>query len=150
MNEVLDMGARETDTRRNVERNYSVMSLIMIGTFLFAWTPYAVSVLYLTINGSTPKHLVTVSAVFAKTSSLYNPVIYCIFLEDFRNKCRNFFESTWKSVLVMFICACKHSQLYGSVRRKPHSHVEQDGGVSPQLETVVFFTRHNSRTSADV
>ena len=89
--DAVDMGDGVGETRRKMERQQTIMSFVMIGTFIFAWSPYAGCVLVLTIRGSVPNLLLKVSSLFAKTSTLYNPIIYSIFVEEFRNGCKKLF-----------------------------------------------------------
>lgn len=60
------------------EKKMAKMCFLMIFTFLISWMPYIV-ICFLVVNGSG--HLVTptvsiVSYLFAKSSTVYNPVIY--------------------------------------------------------------------------
>ena len=67
------------------------MSMVLIATFLMAWTPYSVCVFVVTVNGHVPAGLLSFASVFAKSSTLYNPIIYSIFMKDFRDRCKRFF-----------------------------------------------------------
>ena len=89
--DAVDLGDGVGETRRKMERQQTMMSFVMIGTFILAWSPYAGCVLVLTIRSSVPDLLLKVSALFAKTSTLYNPIIYSIFVEEFRNGCKKLF-----------------------------------------------------------
>ena len=88
---LLNMGSTVIESRKKMERQQTVMSLVIIGAFLFAWSPYACCVLVLTAQGSLSGKLLDIASVFAKTSSMYNPIIYLIFVEDFRVRCKQFF-----------------------------------------------------------
>ncbi|XP_076044873.1 parapinopsin-like [Oratosquilla oratoria] len=81
----------------HAERRVAVMVVVMGITFLLAWTPY--SVLALLIAFGQP-HLVTpeaaaAPAIFAKSSCIYNPIIYVGLNTQFRSAwqrlmcCRN-------------------------------------------------------------
>ena len=74
--------------RKKLERKHCMMTLVMVGAFLAAWSPYALCVLFLTIMGSFPDKLLMVSAYIAKSSTLFNPIIYSIYLKDFRRRCK--------------------------------------------------------------
>lgn len=67
------------------------ISAMMAAGFLVAWTPYAVMSLYSAVAG--PEHMpaivTIVPAMFAKSSSLYNPLIYFFAYKTFR-------QSFWK------------------------------------------------------
>ncbi|XP_020913977.1 rhodopsin [Exaiptasia diaphana] len=62
------------------------MSLIMVLAFMFAWTPYAVVALYSSFvaNDLSPT-AATIPAMFAKSSTFYNPIIYFFMYTKFRN-----------------------------------------------------------------
>ena len=66
------------------ERQHSLMIGVVILSFFFAWSPYAICVIYGTVVGSAPPTLITYSALFAKFSVMFNPIIYAIFYKDFR------------------------------------------------------------------
>ena len=63
----------------------------MITTFLLAWTPYALCVFVLSANGYVHSNLYCAAAIFAKMSSLYNPIIYICFTNGFRAHCKAVF-----------------------------------------------------------
>uniref|UniRef100_G3T4R9 Opsin-3 n=1 Tax=Loxodonta africana TaxID=9785 RepID=G3T4R9_LOXAF len=68
------------------EKKLAKMCLFMIFTFLICWMPYIV-ICFLVVNGYG--HLVTptisiVSYLFAKSSTVYNPVIYTFMIRKFR------------------------------------------------------------------
>ena len=61
------------------EKRSTVMVAVMIGAFLVAWTPYSILALVETFNGknyAVSPVLATVPSLFAKTSSVLNPIIY--------------------------------------------------------------------------
>ncbi|XP_039739139.1 opsin-3 isoform X1 [Pteropus medius] len=68
------------------EKKMAKMCFVMIFTFLISWMPYIV-ICFLVVNGYG--HLVTptvsiVSYLFAKSSTVYNPVIYIFMIRKFR------------------------------------------------------------------
>nr|XP_004653495.2 opsin-3 isoform X1 [Jaculus jaculus] len=68
------------------EKKVAKMCFLMVTVFLACWMPYVV-ICFLVVNGSG--HLVTptvsvVSYVFAKSSTVYNPVIYVFMIRKFR------------------------------------------------------------------
>lgn len=81
----------ETSIRERRESRNSIMVFVLVSAFLISWAPYASCVLVLTVSGNINGTMLTVSAVFAKTSTLYNPIIYIIFMRDFRYRCLVFF-----------------------------------------------------------
>ena len=67
------------------------MAFVMSFCFLFAWTPYAVVSLYAVIK--VPEQIISplvasLPALFAKTSTLYNPIIYFLLFNKFRSSLR--------------------------------------------------------------
>ena len=74
--------------RKQTERRVTIMSMVMIVTFLLAWTPYAICLLVITCAVQVPSKLFSFSTVFAKLSTLYNPLVYMIFMKDFRMRLR--------------------------------------------------------------
>ncbi|XP_071549153.1 visual pigment-like receptor peropsin [Panulirus ornatus] len=69
------------------ERRVAVMVVIMGSTFLMAWTPYAVLALIMAFGDPsvvTPGAAV-VPAIFAKSSCMYNPIIYVGLNTQFRS-----------------------------------------------------------------
>ena len=74
-----------------LERRITIMSFVMAAMFFMAWTPYAISVLVLRVNGNVPVWLFTCAALLGKSSTLYNPIIYMIFMEEFRERCKKLF-----------------------------------------------------------
>ena len=91
---VSDIGSMNRRVRR--ERQHNAMAVAMVVVFVVVWSPYASCVLVLSITGRVSDTLMVTSTLFAKTSTLYNPLIYmCV--EDFRRKCRKFFKCSSKS-----------------------------------------------------
>jgi c-opsin len=66
------------------EKRSTIMVAVMIGAFLIAWTPYSILALVETFSDNNVTSLVvsispvvaTVPSLFAKTSSVLNPIIY--------------------------------------------------------------------------
>lgn len=63
------------------------MVVVMVISFLVCWVPYATVAWYIFANRGTEfgPVFMTVPAFFAKSSALYNPVIYILFNRQFRN-----------------------------------------------------------------
>ena len=72
------------------------MATLMCLCFMLCWTPYAiVSLLYM--NGVTVHNTLTVAApFFAKSGTLYNPVIYFLLVKRFRKDVVQVFRLCWK------------------------------------------------------
>lgn len=99
------------EARGQCERIQNIMSLVLIGTFLFAWSPYAVCVFVLTARGSLPTPLLSFAAIFAKLSTMYNPIIYYIFMGDFRTRCKKLFRKDKNVTLLQFTAEMRETYL---------------------------------------
>lgn len=82
-------GAQAEATMESVraERKHTKLAIIMSVTFIVSWTPYALISFwssYLQHFYQVPPSLGTVSAVFAKLSTLANPIIYSFLHSKFR------------------------------------------------------------------
>ena len=61
--------------------------LLMIAGFMFAWTPYAVmSMVVAVFGGNIPFGYHEYPSLFAKTSNIYNPIIYFFTYQSLREK----------------------------------------------------------------
>ncbi|KAM5238356.1 opsin-3 [Ctenodactylus gundi] len=68
------------------EKKVAKMCFLMVFTFLVCWMPYIVTC-FLVVNGQGHKVTPTVSVIsylFAKSSTVYNPVIYICMIRKFR------------------------------------------------------------------
>ncbi|XP_013419317.1 visual pigment-like receptor peropsin [Lingula anatina] len=70
------------------------MSAAMGLGFMLAWTPYAIVSFWITFENapSVPPLLTVISAILAKASHAYNPVIYFLMNRTVRDKIRTLFE----------------------------------------------------------
>ncbi|TSK22639.1 Opsin-VA [Bagarius yarrelli] len=73
---------------RKPDRQVTYMVVVMIVAFMVAWTPYALFSVIVTIDPTIDLDpiLAAVPAFFAKTSAVYNPIIYVFMNKQFR-KC---------------------------------------------------------------
>jgi len=87
-NQVGELGIdqEQSSVRRKAEVKHTIMSFVLIGVFLLTWAPYAACVFVMTSKGEVGDTLLSFSAIFAKTSTIYNPIIYFIFMKDFRKR----------------------------------------------------------------
>nr|BCL84788.1 green sensitive opsin type-C [Pseudopleuronectes yokohamae] len=78
---------QESESTQKAEREVTRMCFLMVIGFLVAWVPYASFAAWIFINkGVTFTALTaTIPAFFAKTSALYNPVIYVLMNKQFRS-----------------------------------------------------------------
>ena len=75
------------------EKKMAFLILAMIAAFLISWTPYAVVSL---ISATGYKNIIgplaaSIPAYFAKSSCIYNPIIYALLFKTFRQKMFSFF-----------------------------------------------------------
>uniref|UniRef100_A0A3P8UIB2 Rhodopsin n=1 Tax=Cynoglossus semilaevis TaxID=244447 RepID=A0A3P8UIB2_CYNSE len=72
---------------QKAEREVTRMCILMVFGFLIAWTPYATFTGWIFMNKGASFTALTASipAFFAKSSALYNPVIYVLMNKQFRN-----------------------------------------------------------------
>ncbi|CAF3468257.1 unnamed protein product [Rotaria socialis] len=72
--------------RHAIERRILTTLTLVIGGFLVAWTPYAILILIqVFINiAHIPPIMITIPALIAKTSFIWNPLILTVRNEDFR------------------------------------------------------------------
>lgn len=82
----------ELNARRQREVQQTIMAFVMITMFLLAWTPYAVCVFMISYYGRVDDTMHTYAAVIAKTSTFYNPLIYILFLKNFRARIMMLFQ----------------------------------------------------------
>lgn len=78
---------QESATTQKAEKEVTRMVIIMVIFFLICWLPYASVAFYIfTHQGSNFGPIfMTLPAFFAKSSSIYNPVIYIMLNKQFRN-----------------------------------------------------------------
>ena len=57
---------------------------LIVASFFTAWSPYAISVCYLSLGRNLPNGFLTYCALFAKSSTILNPIIYCLMYKEFR------------------------------------------------------------------
>nr|ANV21058.1 rhodopsin [Geotria australis] len=78
---------QESASTQKAEKEVTRMVVLMVVGFLVCWVPYASVAFYIFTNqgsdfGAT---FMTLPAFFAKSSALYNPVIYILMNKQFRN-----------------------------------------------------------------
>ncbi|XP_043565946.1 opsin-5-like isoform X1 [Chiloscyllium plagiosum] len=77
-------------TSSNVHNLIVKLSVAVCIGFLIAWTPYAITAMWAAFGNSdkVPPLAFALSAIFAKSSTLHNPIIHLLFKPNFR-KCLN-------------------------------------------------------------
>ncbi|XP_042262516.1 green-sensitive opsin-like isoform X2 [Thunnus maccoyii] len=78
---------QESESTQKAEREVTRMCILMVIGFLVAWTPYATFAGWIFLNKGAAFTALTaaIPAFFAKSSALYNPVIYVLMNKQFRN-----------------------------------------------------------------
>ncbi|XP_069467511.1 vertebrate ancient opsin-like [Ambystoma mexicanum] len=141
LRKVSDTQSRSGSTRKP-EREVTRMVVIMILAFLICWSPYATFSILATACPSIhlDPRLASIPAFFAKTASVYNPIIYVFMNKQFR-----------RCLLLMF---------HYSVTEGPESNVNQtseramlnretQGGEMHTIDAHITHTNMNSRKSDD-
>ena len=91
--EAIGLGITEQHAvrRRLDERKHALMVIAIISAYTISWSPYAICVCVLTAKGTVGDELLLFSAIFAKISTVYNPLIYSLFIKTFRERCMALF-----------------------------------------------------------
>ncbi|XP_029969045.1 opsin-1, short-wave-sensitive 1 [Salarias fasciatus] len=78
----------ESESTQKAEKEVSRMIVVMVGSFITCYGPYALAALYYGFSADENKdyRLVTIPAFFSKSSCVYNPLIY-VFLNKQFNAC---------------------------------------------------------------
>ncbi|XP_033483237.1 green-sensitive opsin-like [Epinephelus lanceolatus] len=78
---------QESESTQKAEREVTRMCVLMVFGFLVAWVPYASFAGWIFMNKGAAFTALTaaIPAFFAKSSALYNPVIYVLMNKQFRN-----------------------------------------------------------------
>ncbi|XP_061609667.1 opsin 7, group member b [Phyllopteryx taeniolatus] len=91
--------------------------------FLTAWSPYAIVSMWAAFGNpsNVPPMAFAVAAIFAKSSTLYNPIVYLVFKPNFRKfLCRD--VALCRRSLCG--CLCQHNSTQKGTCRRPH-HKEE-------------------------
>ena len=127
-------GTRSWITLKSIktENKMAFLLLIMIIVFLVAWTPYAVVSL---ISACRRSHWITpigasIPAYIAKSSTIYNPIIYGIVYKRFREKA--------KYLLCSYTCICEFKSF--SIKQN-HSATHCHGSKEMQATSLWYRKR---------
>ncbi|XP_008289405.1 opsin-5-like [Stegastes partitus] len=91
--------------------------------FLTAWSPYAIVSMWAAFGNPTtvPPMAFALAAIFAKSSTLYNPIVYLVFKPNFRKSlCRDIAQCR----RTLCGCLCQHSSAQKGTCRQSH-HKEE-------------------------
>nr|UVF22953.1 rhodopsin [Salmo salar] len=78
---------QESETTQRAEREVTRMVIMMVVSYLVSWVPYASVAWYIFCNQGSEfgPVFMTIPAFFAKSSALYNPLIYVLMNKQFRH-----------------------------------------------------------------
>ncbi|XP_035858406.1 red-sensitive opsin isoform X1 [Sander lucioperca] len=81
------MQQKESESTQKAEREVSRMVVVMIGAYCFCWGPYTTFACYAAANPGYSFHPLAASmpAYFAKSATIWNPVIYVFMNRQFRS-----------------------------------------------------------------
>ncbi|XP_017333830.1 opsin 6, group member a [Ictalurus punctatus] len=65
-----------TDRQRKIERDVTIVSVVVCTAFVLAWSPYAVVSIWSACGFHVPSLTSIFTRLFAKSASFYNPLIY--------------------------------------------------------------------------
>ncbi|XP_064173125.1 opsin 6, group member a [Anguilla rostrata] len=97
-----------TDRQRKMERDVTVVSIVICTAFILAWSPYAVVSMWSAWGFQVPGLTSIFTRLFAKSASFYNPLIYFGLSSKFR-----------KDVGVLLPCAREGKDTVKLKRFKP-------------------------------
>uniref|UniRef100_A0A3Q3ILH3 G-protein coupled receptors family 1 profile domain-containing protein n=1 Tax=Monopterus albus TaxID=43700 RepID=A0A3Q3ILH3_MONAL len=73
-----------TDRQRKLERDVTIVSIVICMAFILAWSPYAVVSMWSAWGFHVPNFTSIFTRLFAKSASFYNPLIYFGLSSKFR------------------------------------------------------------------
>uniref|UniRef100_A0A8C7XVL7 Opsin 6, group member a n=1 Tax=Oryzias sinensis TaxID=183150 RepID=A0A8C7XVL7_9TELE len=73
-----------TDRQRKIERDVTIVSIVICTAFILAWSPYAVVSMWSALGFHVPNLTSIFTRLFAKSASFYNPLIYFGLSSKFR------------------------------------------------------------------
>ncbi|XP_003279347.2 medium-wave-sensitive opsin 1 [Nomascus leucogenys] len=78
---------KESESTQKAEKEVTRMVVVMVLAFCFCWGPYAFFACFAAANPGYPFHplMAALPAFFAKSATIYNPVIYVFMNRQFRN-----------------------------------------------------------------
>ncbi|XP_061089050.1 opsin 6, group member a [Conger conger] len=102
-----------TDRQRKMERDVTVVSIVICTAFILAWSPYAVVSMWSAWGFQVPGLTSIFTRLFAKSASFYNPLIYFGLSSKFR-----------KDVAVLLPCAGEGKDTVKLKRFRPKAEAE--------------------------
>ncbi|XP_047222724.1 opsin 6, group member a [Girardinichthys multiradiatus] len=111
-----------TDRQRKIERDVTIVSIVICTAFILAWSPYAVVSMWSACGFHVPNLTSIFTRLFAKSASFYNPLIYFGLSSKFR-----------KDVAILLPCTQNPKDTVRLKRFKPkadaHGHHPAGGGA---------------------
>ncbi|XP_072918465.1 opsin-5-like [Hemitrygon akajei] len=100
---------RHMSPQRNLNNAHKLIVKLSVSVcigFSAAWTPYAITAMWAALGNAekVPPLAFALSALFAKSSTLYNPFVHLIFKPNFRN----FLRKDWAHLLSLCRKQCGH------------------------------------------
>ncbi|KAF1394463.1 hypothetical protein PFLUV_G00000560 [Perca fluviatilis] len=77
-------GGELSDRQRKIERDVTIVSIVICTAFILAWSPYAVVSIWSAWGYHVPNLTSIFTRLFAKSASFYNPLIYFGLSSKFR------------------------------------------------------------------
>ncbi|XP_062869384.1 opsin 6, group member a [Trichomycterus rosablanca] len=102
-----------TDRQRKIERDVTIVSIVVCTAFILAWSPYAVVSMWSACGFHVPSLTSIFTRLFAKSASFYNPLIYFGLSSKFR-----------RDVSVLLPCP-RHGK--DTVKLKRYRHIKAKG-----------------------
>ncbi|KAF7703243.1 opsin 6, group member a [Silurus meridionalis] len=102
-----------TDHQRKIERDVTIVSIVICTAFVLAWSPYAVVSIWSACGFHVPSLTSIFTRLFAKSASFYNPLIYFGLSSKFR-----------KDVAVLLPCTQNRND---AVKLKRYTHMKAKG-----------------------
>ncbi|MCJ8737491.1 hypothetical protein PDJAM_G00024610 [Pangasius djambal] len=102
-----------TDRQRKIERDVTIVSIVVCTAFILAWSPYAVVSIWSACGFHVPSLTSIFTRLFAKSASFYNPLIYFGLSSKFR-----------KDVAVLLPCTRHRND---AVKLKRYTHTKAKG-----------------------
>ncbi|XP_036408039.1 opsin 6, group member a [Megalops cyprinoides] len=111
-----------TDRQRKMERDVTVVSIVICTAFILAWSPYAVVSMWSAWGFHVPGLTSIFTRLFAKSASFYNPLIYFGLSSKFR-----------KDVSVLLPCTREGKDTVRLKRFKPKAEAAPPAQACPRL-----------------
>ncbi|XP_026216225.1 opsin 6, group member a [Anabas testudineus] len=118
-----------TDRQRKLERDVTIVSIVICTAFILAWSPYAVVSMWSACGFHVPNLTSIFTRLFAKSASFYNPLIYFGLSSKFR-----------KDVAVLLPCARDAKDSVRLKRFKPKADARPAAGAGARLKVPLIRT----------